>query len=248
MKKMIGMAVAVLALAAAGVAQSPDIAGDWQGTLEIGGGALRIVLHITKSPDGSLQAILDSPDQAIAGMPVDQITLDGNKLKFFVKASNGTYDGVVKNNGSINGNWAQPNKMPLEFKRATTPIKLEHPPAPPSDIDGTWEGIVVFPNPDQGRQHCTFHIKNTGDGLTATFDDPEQNIKGWPATSVNRKGSSVKIVVAQVGGTYQGKLNKDMTVMSGDWNQGINIPLTLKRAKEAPADSPKPAAPAPPKN
>jgi hypothetical protein len=246
MRQAIKMAVVLLVLAATGVAQGPDVAGDWQGNLETGMGSLRIVLHIAKSPEGSLKATLDSPDQAIVGMPVDALTLDGSRLKFIVKASNGSYEGTVKNNGSINGNWSQPKKMPLDFKRTTTPIKLEHPPAPPSDIDGTWEGIVDLPS--QGKQHYIFHIKNTGDGLTATVDNPDLNIKGWPATSVTRKGSSVKIEVAQVEGTFQGKLNKDLTIMNGDWSQGPNYAMTLKRAKEPPADSQKPAAPAAPKN
>jgi len=246
MKKAIGIAVAVLALAAAGVAQRPDVTGDWQGTLATGMGALRIVLHVSKSPEGSLKAILDSPDQGIVGMPVNSLTLDGSKLKFDVAVVKGTYEGTVKTNGSITGNWAQPKKIPLDFKKTTTPVKLDHPPARPSDIDGAWEGILETPS--QGKLHLTFHLKNTGDGLTATMDDPDQSIKGWPATSVSRKGSSVKIEMAQVEGTFQGKLNKDLNIMSGDWTQEHNYALTLKRAKEAPADSSKPPAPAPTKN
>jgi|HubBroStandDraft_6_1064221.scaffolds.fasta_scaffold00029_67 hypothetical protein len=247
MKKAIGIVVALLALAAAGVAQAQDVTGDWQGNLGIGSGELRIVLHVTKSPEGALTATLDSPDQAIVGMPVDSIKLDGAKLRFIVTIIKGAYEGTVKNNSSINGNWAQPQKMPLDFRRTTTPIKLDHPPAPPSDIDGIWEGTLDMPS--QGRLHLTFHLKNTGDGLTATMDCPDLNAKGWPATTVARKGSSVKIEMIQVGGMFQGKLNKDLSIMSGDWSQGPNYALTLKRAKEAPADAQKQTpAPAPAKN
>jgi len=246
MKKVIAMAV--LFIAAAGAAWGQDIVGDWQGVLPAGDGALRIVLHVTKADDGSLKAKLDSPDQNIVGMPVDSINLSGNKLKFNVAVVKGSYEGTVKNASSIIGSWSQPNKLELDFKKTTTPIKLEHPPAAPSDIDGTWEGTVNVPRltdtPARGMAHITFHIKNTGDGLTARLDSPELDAKSWPATGIARKGSSVKIDMAQLGASYQGKLNKDLSVMAGDWTQTSPYALTLKRTKEAPpADAPKtPAA------
>jgi hypothetical protein len=231
------IAMVVLALAAACFAQGQDIAGDWQGGLNIGTGELRIVLHVTKSDDGSLTAKLDSPDQGIVGMPVDTIKLDGGKLAFTVNVVKGSYEGVVKNASSITGNWSQPKKMPLDFKKTTTPVKIEHQPAPPSEIDGAWAGTLETPS--QGKLPLVFHIKNTADGLTATLDSPEQNVKGWPATTVARKGSSVKIEMMQFSGTFQGKLNKDLSMMSGDWTQGPNYALTLRRTKEEPAAAPK---------
>jgi hypothetical protein len=229
-------AIVVLALATAGLGQAQEVAGDWQGMLAIGAGVVRIVLHITKSPDGALKATMDSPDQGAVGMPVDQITLDGSRLKFATGAVKGTYEGTVKNNGTIAGNWMQPpNKTPLDFKKSNTPIKLVHPEAPPSDIDGTWEGQVTVPSMEK-VQHLSFHIRNTGDGLAGTFDDPELSVKGYPVVAVTRKGSSIKIEVPQVGGEVAAKLNKDLSVMSGDWTQtDHNYALTLKRAKQADA-------------
>ncbi len=252
MKKAI--MVAVIAVAAVCVTQAQDATGDWQGTMGIGAGVVRIVLHVTKSPEGTLKATMDSPDQGIVGMPVESIALEGNKLKFSTSQVKGSYEGTVKNNGTITGNWLQtPNRTPLDFKKSTTPIKLVHPEAPPSDIDGTWEGQVTVPSlPDPQApkpQHLSFHLKNTGDGLLGTFDDPVLGVKGYPIVAITRKGSSIKIEVPQVGGEVSAKLNKDLSVMSGDWNQTDHTyALTLRRVKEAPAEQkPTPAA-APAKN
>jgi hypothetical protein len=244
MKK--AMAVAVLALAVMGVAQGQEVAGDWIGTLETGLGDFRVVLHITKSAEGTLTATMDSPDQGIAGMAVVPITLEGTKLRFTVTEAKGSYEGTVKNAGAITGNWSQPKKLALDFKRATTLPKLDHPPAPPSDIDGTWEGYVDGPH---ARVRVLFHIKNTGDGLTAAMDNPDQNFKGWPATTVTRKGASITIEMKQLESTFSGKINKELNRMSGDWHrEEDNSPLTLKRVQE-PADSQKQTpTPAPPKN
>ncbi len=245
MKKAI--MVAVMAVATMCAAQAQDATGDWEGTLAIGAGVVRIVLHVTKSPEGTLKATMDSPDQGVVGMPVDSITLEGNKLKFNTSVVKGAYEGTVKNNGMIAGNWLQPpNRIPLEFKKSITPIKLVHPDAPPSNIDGTWEGQVTVPSlpaPDAPKpQHLSFHIKNTGDGLLGTFDDPVLGVKGYPIVAVTRKGSSIKIEVPQVGGEVVGKVNKDLSVISGDWNQtDHNYSLTLRRVKEAPAPAAAPA-------
>jgi uncharacterized protein len=125
----------------------------------------------------------------------------------------------------------QGQKMPLVLTKTTSPLKLQHGAAPPSDIDGTWMGTLEVP-PDT-KLRIVLHFKNTADGLTATFDSPDQRVQGWPATSVTRKGSSIKVAMDQISGVFQGKLNKTMDTMSGDWSQGnLNIPLTLKRATQ----------------
>ncbi len=225
------LAVPALFLALVSVAHAQDISGDWQGTLDTGVGHLRLVLHITKATDGNLKATLDSPDQGIGGMPVDSFSFQDNKVHFTVNVVKGSYDGTLKSNGSFNGNWIQGQKFPLVLTKTTSPVKLQHDPASPSDIDGTWTGTLEVP-PDS-KLRMILHFKNTADGLTATFDSPDQKVQGWPATSVVRKGSSVKVAMDQVNGIFQGKLNKAADTLSGDWSQGnLNIPLTLKRASQ----------------
>jgi hypothetical protein len=251
-------AIFFMTLAASCLGQAQDISGDWQGTLATPmGGELRMVLHITKSADGTYKATMDSPDQAAAGANLDVITLDNSKVHFTLNIIKGAFDGALKGNGSISGNWTQgtgSQKMPLVFAKTTTPIKMQHDPAPPSDIDGTWEGIYETPAGADGRvgkNHVTFHVKNTADGLTATADLPDMmGIKGWPATSVARKGNSVNIRMKQVNSIFQGKINKTLDTITGDWIQGDDPAraLNMKRTKEeAGAEAPKPASPDAPK-
>jgi len=45
-----------------------DVTGDWNGTLHANGAELRLVLHISKNPDGGLKATLDSVDQGANGI------------------------------------------------------------------------------------------------------------------------------------------------------------------------------------
>jgi hypothetical protein len=227
---------------AASFAAAQDFTGDWQGTLSIAGGELRLVLHVSKAADGTLKGLLDSPDQGAENINVDTIAADGAKLHFAINAIKGNFDGTLKGNGTINGTWSQgtaSNKEPLVLTKTATPIKMHHDPAPPSDIDGTWEGTLDMPG-QGGKLRLVFHFKNTADGLTATMDSPDQKLKGWPATTVTRKGSSMKVAMAQINGEFSGKIGKGLDTMSGDWTQGgSGIPLLLKKAKDEPAEAPK---------
>jgi hypothetical protein len=239
MKKAIMFAV--LALAAVGVAQAQDVTGDWVGDLPRDLGSIRIVVHVTKAADGSLKATLDSPDQpGMMGMPADSISLEGKRVKFKAGPTV-SYEGTVKN-ATISGTWIQnTNRTQLDFTKTTTPIKLDHPSAAPSDIDGTWDGtadmVKLADTPARGKLHLIFHLKNTGDGIFGSFDAPDMNIKDYPIVGVTRKGSSIKIMAPQVGGFFVGKINKELTVMSGDWSEEHTHALTLKKTAGAPADA-----------
>ena len=220
-------------LLAASLAQAQDIAGDWQGTLNAGGAELRLVLHLTKASDGSLKAVLDSIDQPGAnGIPVKSATLKDAKLNLDVDIIHGTYEAKVAADGkTLSGTWTQNEQsFPLEFKRGTPPVKTEHKPAKPSDIDGAWMGTLDL---GTAKLRVVFHIVNTEDGLTATLDSPDQGAKGIPTTSVTREGASLKIEVKSLGGAYEGKIAADLSTIDGTFTQmGSTHPLLLRRVKD----------------
>jgi len=228
---MKGWIVITIVFLAGCLAQAQDIAGDWQGTLDTGMGQLRLVLHLTKGADGALKAKLDSVDQGANGIPVNSATLKDSKLNLDVTAVHGTYEGNVAADGNtISGTWSQGQSLPLEFKRATAPVKTEHKSAKPSDIDGTWEGVL---DTGMAKLRVAFHISNTEDGLMSTMDSPDQNVKGMPTTRVTRDGTSLKIEAKQIGGLYLAKIAIDLQSITGTWSQGgADLPLVLKRAKD----------------
>src|SRR5215469_11340943 len=136
MKKLL-MISALIPFAAISFAQ--DIAGDWNGTLHVNGAELRLVLHISKSADGSWKATLDSVDQGANGIPVSSATLKDSKLSLDVPAVHGTYEGKVNADASeIAGTWTQGAALDLNFHRGGIAAKPVAKPAQPSDIDGDW--------------------------------------------------------------------------------------------------------------
>ncbi len=227
---LIGLA-SMLALACRAQSQ---VAGDWKGTLSAGGVELRLVLHVTAAKDGALTATLDSVDQGTYGIPATSVTLKDSKFDLVVDAVHGTYEGTVnKDTSEIDGTWSQGQPLALNFRRATAAEAAPPPapkPAPPTDIDGTWTGML-----DAGatKLRILFKIVNTQDGLTAKLQSPDQSPVWVPATSVKRSGSSLTIEIKGIGATFEGKIAEGQGSIDGTFTQmGTVLPLALQHLKD----------------
>jgi pimeloyl-ACP methyl ester carboxylesterase len=110
--------VCLLLLASGCKGKARGVEGLWQGTLKVPGGELRVVFHINKAANGKLTATLDSPDQGARGIAVEECTLRNGKLTLGAKAIGGGYEGVMKNDSTIEGSWKQSGmSLPLQLKR-----------------------------------------------------------------------------------------------------------------------------------
>jgi pimeloyl-ACP methyl ester carboxylesterase len=220
------MLLGVLFLTAT-LARGQDIAGDWQGALSAGGQNLHLVLHLTKAADNSLKAVIDSLDQPGAnGIAVASVTLKDSKLTLDVAIIHATYDAQVSSDAkTISGTWSQGGQtFPLEFKPGTPP------PAKPSDIDGSWMGLL-----DLGtlKLHVVFNLQTGPGGLSATLDSPDQGANGIPTSSVTRDGASLKIEIKKIQGLFEGKIAADLSSIDGTFTQlGAPHPLVLKPLKD----------------
>jgi uncharacterized protein len=98
------------------------VAGDWLGALDVGPTKLRLALHVEKTGDGGLSAILDSIDQG-AKIPVDTVVFEGGTLRLALKAIGASYEGTLNVEGSaLEGMWSQgARKLPLVFHRQEEP-------------------------------------------------------------------------------------------------------------------------------
>ncbi|MCL6642117.1 MAG: alpha/beta hydrolase [Candidatus Bipolaricaulota bacterium] len=126
----------------------------WQGALEVGGIKLRLVLKITKNPDGTLRATLDSVDQGAMNLPVDSIVIEGKTMRFIMKSIGGSYEGTLNEDKTeVSGTWTQSGQsLPLAFKRVTEQAQvpqLQRPQEPKKPYPYREED-VVFANPDAG--------------------------------------------------------------------------------------------------
>ena len=110
-------------------------------------------------------------------------------------------------------------------------------------LPGTWQGTL---QPPQGKDlRIVIKISTTeGDTLKALLYSIDQGAPGITASAITRSGSTVKMTVPAIGGSYEGKLGADGNSITGTWTQGAPTPLNLTRATAETAWAiPEPPAP-----
>jgi uncharacterized protein (TIGR03435 family) len=111
-------------------------------------------------------------------------------------------------------------------------------------IADTWQGTL-----HAGKDlRVVFKISKTDDGgYKAVTYSIDQGGNGIPVDKVALDGSTITMSVKAIGGTYEGKISGDGKMITGTWNQGAPLPLTLTRATpETEWTIPPPAPPVPP--
>jgi len=99
--------------------------------------------------------------------------------------------------------------------------------APMAGPVGNWEGTLDTGN---GTLRIVLHVTQDKDGkLAATLDSPDQGAAGIEISTISFNEPTLHFEISQIGGSYEGKLNKDKNAIEGTWSQGGNsFPLTFK--------------------
>lgn len=114
----------VSAQSAGGTTTPQNIEGNWDAVLSVAGNNLRLVLKISRGPDGALKASVDSLDQPGAmDLPVDTITFKDGALHFEMPRLFAVYDGTLSSDAAeIVGTWKQAgNRFTLIFRKPGQP-------------------------------------------------------------------------------------------------------------------------------
>src|ERR1043165_358242 len=87
------------------------------------------------------------------------------------------------------------------------------------DLSGTWQGTLHA----QAYRRAILKIDKERDGAWAAnlfnVDGPDPGSR-FPASLVTVDGRSIKIAVDELGGSYEGTVNQDGTLVAGIWTQG----------------------------
>jgi len=128
-----------------------EIEGIWQGALKFSGMELRLVFTISRTPDNTLTATYDVPEQNAIDVPVDEITFNGRDVRLEIIPIDGVYQGKLSEDGAkIDGNWTQSGMtLPLLLERTHTKSVIKRPQEPKEPFPYRTEE-VVFANIDAG--------------------------------------------------------------------------------------------------
>lgn len=235
---------AAAATPAAAIA-APDTIGEWHGTLLLPtGGELTILLFVTRAPDGSLKAELESPDQAPGQrIPITGIKVEKERLALDIAMIHATFEGTwVAADQAWSGTFRQGAELPL---------KLSKGPPPPTPVvaglDGLWRGKISRNGVDL---RLVLHIATSAQGTRVSLDSPDQMAFGVPLQGLARDGQTVRFRLDLRGVRYEATLSPDMQRMSGTWlapNQPA-AQVDFVRGDAAAANAPvrRPQTPQPP--
>lgn len=113
------------------------------------------------------------------------------------------------------------------------------------NLSGNWQGTVALNGHDL---RIVFRILQGDDGtLRATAYSLDQDAQPIQVSAITRSGSSVKIAIPEIKGSYEGQLNSKGDTISGTFTQVLAGSLVLARATPATEwRIPEPLAPVPP--
>jgi len=140
-----------IVLAQQQVTSASGIEGIWEGKLKVPGTELRIVFKISKNPEGTLTATLDSLDQGVTGIPVEEVIFKDNTLRLEVKSAGGIFEGKVSQDFLvIEGEWKQSGQtLPLTVKRVDKVVEILRPQEPKKPYPYK-EEEVIYENREAG--------------------------------------------------------------------------------------------------
>jgi uncharacterized protein len=207
--------------------------GRWSGSLQAGDAVLHLVLHVSKSEDGSLKATLDSLDQGVYGIEATSLTQMNSSLRFNVASVGASYEGkIAPDHASIDGGWTQGNvSLALVFHRQAAGTGAKKPFDAIASAEGVWQGALEG---NGMRLRLQLHVSHDDKKqLVAALDSPDQQVSGLPAIKVSQKDAAFHFEIPVVTGVYDGTLNAAKTAINGNWTQnGIEQKLTFKRSDQ----------------
>lgn len=135
-----------------------NLEGSWKGIIEIQGTKLNLVFNF-KEAGGNWSATMDSPDQGGFGIPMDEVTINQNKVLVKSKALQLTYEGTITKD-CIEGIFQQSFlQVPLNLKSDTSeasqrpqepqppfPYQIENISFPSLDKSITLSGTLTLPD------------------------------------------------------------------------------------------------------
>jgi pimeloyl-ACP methyl ester carboxylesterase len=230
--RLSALAAALLLASAAPLAIAPAFAqqakqspkGDWIGDLVTPQLTYKLGIHIDESSPGKFKGTIGSHQTGRWGTELEQLSFTDGALSFHVPTSNANFAGTWDAAASA---WTGTYKTP----NGTFPLKLAAGKVPPlptiAGLDGRWEGVLDVQG--QMKLRLVYRVSSDQHGSRLLLDSPDQVASNILATNLARNGDRISFDVPAIRGRYEGNLSADGASITGEWSQGIAMPLIMTR-------------------
>ncbi|HWX15633.1 MAG TPA: hypothetical protein VNY07_03515 [Chthoniobacterales bacterium] len=227
----------VFALALACHAEE-SASGRWEGSAQIPGLELTLVVDLAQDSHGSWIGSIIIPGLDFRGAPLTEIAVKDSTVSFAIKAGLGlqaTLKGDLNADGALTGDFLEAgNTAPFVLKK-TGPAQVELPPksTPISkELEGEWKGEYEM---NGYPRHVTIKLINRGaEGAASEFVIVGKKTNNLPVDLVTQEGDLLTIDSHENGIRYgyEGRFEKAANEIKGTIILAeIELPLVLRREK-----------------
>lgn len=149
-----------------------EIEGQWTGSIEIGTQLVPVIFNITAG-GGELKATMDSPMQGAKDIPIESVSINGNKIVFDIAVAAARYE-AIKEEDSLVGTWKQSGQsFALEMTIQTNPTATIKTPKPARKLNRPQEPKPPF---DYASKEVSFLNSKDGIELSGTLTLPKKPV------------------------------------------------------------------------
>ena len=223
--------ITILIVAAALPCRGEDvISGQWEGTAQIPGNELTVVVDLAQENDAWVGSII-IPGLGLKGVPLTDIKVQPPDVDFAVKGTLGIQLKLrLDANNKLAGNFEQAGNRAAATIQKTGTAQVEYPPRNTpvaKELEGEWKGDYEMLG---YTRHVSIKFANHPDGATAeiVIDGLKHNV--LPVDLVTQEGEMVTVDSHEMGFSFEGRLKNGK--LTGAVRQGaIETALVLVRAK-----------------
>jgi hypothetical protein len=230
---------ATIFFASAALCQAAEsAAGRWEGSAQIPGGELKLVLDLSDDGGKDWVGSIIVPGFGVKGAPLADLQVRGSDLAFAIKGALGN-DRVGKAelkaqltaDGHLAGDFKQGgNTAPFVLEK-TGPPQVDLPPrstAVSKELEGEWKGeyeMMGYP------RHVTMKFASRGaDAAGLEFVIVGKKTNNVPVSLLTQEGDFLTIKSDEFGITYEGRFRKEAAEIRGTFVQGpFELPLVMRR-------------------
>ena len=225
-----------IVLAAAALARAAEtLEARWDGTVQIPGNELHVVIDLAKNGDQWTGSAI-VPGYGVKGAALTGIAVQGAAISFTLKGALGEpkFSGRLNPDGSFAGDFLQSGNT-ASFRLVKSGPPQVDPPrlgtAVGKELEGEWQGdMLLYGN----KVKATLKLANQATGAaTAQFIVVGKRENILPVELVRQEGDWLVVDVPQYRMTFEARWRKDAKELTGTFAQGpMETPLVLHPASK----------------